>query len=86
MTDISPMSGMALITVTIMMFILNHNIAAAMVIGLAVCVAIGQAADMMQDLKTGHLIGGRPKMQQIAQFAVTWIGAIIAIGAIYVLW
>ena len=25
-------------------------------------------------------------MQQIAQFAVTWIGAIIAIGAIYVLW
>jgi hypothetical protein len=36
---------------------------------------------MMQDLKTGHLIGGRPKMQQIAQFAVTWIGALIAIGA-----
>ncbi len=86
MTDISPMSGMALITVTIMMFILNHNIAAAMVVGLAVCVAIGQAADMMQDLKTGHLIGGRPKMQQIAQFAVTWIGAIVAIGAVYVLW
>lgn len=86
MTDISPMSGMALITVTIMMFILNQNIAAAMVIGLAVCVAIGQAADMMQDLKTGHLIGGRPVKQQLVQFLVTWIGALIAIGAVYVLW
>lgn len=86
MTDISPMSGMALISVTIMMFILNQNIAGAMVVAVAVCVAIGQAADMMQDLKTGFMIGGRPVKQQAVQFAVTWIGAIIAIGAIYVLW
>jgi putative OPT family oligopeptide transporter len=86
MTDISPMSGMALITVTIMMFILNKNIAAAMVVAVAVCVAIGQAADMMQDLKTGFMIGGRPVKQQAVQFMVTWIGVIIAIGAIYVLW
>jgi putative OPT family oligopeptide transporter len=86
MTDISPMSGMALISVTIMMFILNKNIAAALVVAVAVCVAIGQAADMMQDLKTGFMIGGRPVKQQAVQFMVTWIGAIIAIGAIYVLW
>lgn len=86
MTDISPLSGMALISVTIMMFILNKNIAAAMVVGVAVCVAIGQAADMMQDLKTGFMLGGRPVKQQMIQFCVTWIGAIIAIGAIYVLW
>jgi putative OPT family oligopeptide transporter len=86
MTDISPMSGMALISVTLMMFLLDMNIAAAMVVGVAVCVAIGQGADMMQDLKTGFLIGARPVKQQIAQFAVTWIGAILALGAIYVLW
>ena len=86
MTDISPMSGMALISVTLMMFLLNGNIAGAMVVGVAVCVAIGQGADMMQDLKTGFLIGGRPVKQQIAQFFVTWIGAILALGAIYVLW
>ena len=84
MTDISPMSGMALISVTLMMFLLNGNIAGAMVVGVAVCVA-GQGADMMQDLKTGFLIGGRPVKQQIAPF-VTWIGAILALGAIYVLW
>lgn len=86
MTDISPMSGMALISVTLMMFLLNKNIAAAMVVGVAVCVAIGQAADMMQDLKTGYMIGGRPVRQQLAQFLVTWIGGLLAVGAIYVLW
>jgi uncharacterized oligopeptide transporter (OPT) family protein len=86
MTDISPMSGMALISVTLMMFLLNKNIAAAMVVGVAVCVAIGQAADMMQVLKTGYMIGGRPIKQQMAQFMVTWIGGLLAVGAIYVLW
>ncbi|MBN4077338.1 OPT/YSL family transporter, partial [Sulfobacillus acidophilus] len=60
MTDISPLSGMALISVTLMMFLLGGNIAAAMIVGVAVCVAIGQAADMMQDLKTGHMLGGKP--------------------------
>jgi putative OPT family oligopeptide transporter len=86
MTDISPMSGMALISVTLMMWLLDSNIAAAMAVGVAVCVAIGQGADMMQDLKTGFMIGGRPVKQQIAQFCVTWIGALLALGAIYVLW
>ena len=86
MTDISPMSGMALISVTLMMFLLNGNVAAAMVVGVAVCVAIGQGADMMQDLKTGFMLGARPVKQQIAQFAVTWIGALLALGAIYALW
>jgi uncharacterized oligopeptide transporter (OPT) family protein len=86
MTDISPMSGMALISVTLMMFLVGGNIAGAMVVGVAVCVAIGQGADMMQDLKTGFMLGARPIKQQIAQFAVTWLGAILALGAVYVLW
>ena len=86
MTDLSPMSGMALISVTIMMFLLGNNVAAAMVVGVAVCIAIGQSADMMQDFKTGFLIGARPIKQQLAQFGVTWIGAVVAILSIYVLW
>jgi uncharacterized oligopeptide transporter (OPT) family protein len=86
MTDISPMSGMALISVTLMMFLLNNNVAAAMVVGIAVCVAIGQGADMMQDLKTGFMIGARPIKQQLVQFGVTWIGAGVAIAMIYILW
>lgn len=86
MTDISPMSGMALISVTLMMFLLNKNVAAAMVVGVTVCVAIGQGADMMQDLKTGFMIGSRPVKQQIAQFSVTWMGALITMGVLWLLW
>lgn len=86
MTDLSPMSGMALISVTLMMFMLNNNIAAAMVVGIAVCVAIGQGADMMQDLKTGFMVGSKPIKQQVVQFGVTWIGALLALGSIYLLW
>lgn len=86
LTDISPMSGMSLISVTIMLVLLQGNVAGAMVVGLAVCVAIGQAADMMQDLKTGFMIGARPIKQQIVQMATTWIGVLVALGAIYLLW
>ncbi len=86
MTDISPMSGIALISVTLMMFLFAGNIAAAMVVGVAVCVAIGQGADMMQDLKTGFMLGGKPIKQQLVQFAVTWLGVFIAVAAIYALW
>jgi uncharacterized oligopeptide transporter (OPT) family protein len=86
LTDISPMSGMSLISVTLMMFLLNKNIAASMAVGVAVCVAIGQGADMMQDLKTGFLIGARPIKQQMVQLGVTWFGPLIALGTIYMLW
>ena len=68
------------------MFLLNNNVAAAMVVGVAVCVAIGQGADMMQDLKTGFLVGARPIKQQMIQFCVTWIGSIVAVAVIYIIW
>ena len=41
---------------------------------------------MMQDLKTGFLIGARPIKQQIVQFGTTWIGALVALGVVYILW
>jgi OPT family oligopeptide transporter len=86
LTDISPVSGIALISVTMMMVVLNGNVAAAMLVTLAVAIAIGQSADMMQDLKTGFMVGARPILQQIVQFSVSWIGVIIAIIVLYVLW
>lgn len=86
MTDIQPMSGMSLISVTLMLVLLGGNAPGAMVVGVAVCVAIGQGADMMQDLKTGFLVGARPYRQQIAQFGVTWLGALLALWAVDLLW
>jgi putative OPT family oligopeptide transporter len=86
LTDISPVSGITLISLTIMMVILNGNVAAAMVVTLAAGVAISQSADMMQDLKTGFLVGSRPLLQQLVQLGISWVGVIISFGVIYLLW
>ncbi len=86
LTDISPVSGIALISVTMMMFALDGNVTAAMLITLAIAVAIGQSADMMQDLKTGFMVGSRPLLQQIVQLTTSWIGVIVACTVIYLLW
>lgn len=86
MTDISPISGMSLIGVTLMFFLSGGNVVASIVLGVAVSMGIGQCADMMADLKSGHLIGATPKRQQMAQFAVAWIGVPVAVGVIYLLW
>jgi len=86
LTDISPVSGIALISVTMMMVILNGNIGAAMLVTLAAAIAIGQSADMMQDIKTGFMLGSRPLIQQLVQFGTSWLGAILSFFVIYVLW
>ncbi len=86
MTDISPISGMSLIGVTIMFFLTGGNAVPAITLGVAVSIGIGQCADMMSDLKAGHLIGATPRKQQLAQFAVAWIGVPVAIGVVYLIW
>jgi len=86
MTDISPMSGMSLIGVTLMFFLSGGNVVPAIILGVAVCIGIGQCADMMGDLKSGHLIGAKPKRQQMAQLMVCWVGVPVAVGTIILLW
>ena len=86
MTDISPISGMSLIGVTLMFFLADGNVATSIILGVAVSVGIGQCADMMIDLKAGHLVGSTPRTQQLAQFAFSWLGVPVAIGALYLIW
>lgn len=86
LTDISPLSGLSLIAVTILMAMTGGNEVASILVGVAVCVAIAQCADMMQDLKTGFLIGGVPVRQQWIQLAVAWMGPLIAIPVLALLW
>ncbi|TET35043.1 MAG: peptide transporter [Planctomycetota bacterium] len=93
MTDWSPLSGLALIGVTIVLLIGMSGggdpkiaIIPAVLIGAATCLAAGQCADMMQDLKTGFVVGAKPIRQQTLQVCVTWLGPIIALIIIAVLW
>jgi putative OPT family oligopeptide transporter len=89
-TDWSPLSGLALIAIAILMGIMGArdqtSILPAVTIGAAICVATSMCADMMADLKTGYLVGGRPLKQQMAQLMTCWIGPGIALATVALLW
>ncbi len=90
-TNWSPLSGMTLIAVTLLIVCLKDatdmltTIRVSVMVGAAVCLAISQASDMMLDLKSGYLVGGIPRRQQIAQFIGTWLGPVIVVGLMFLL-
>jgi len=91
-TNWSPLSGMTLIAVTILIIISKGideggtgAIIASIMVGAAACVAMSQATDLMLDLKTGYLVGASPKKQQTGQFLATWLGPIVILILIFVL-
>jgi uncharacterized oligopeptide transporter (OPT) family protein len=89
-TNWSPLSGMTLIGVTLLLFVSSglgdaEAIVSAVMVGAAMCVAMSQATDLMLDLKTGYLVGATPKKQQLAQFAGAWLGPIVIMVLIFVL-
>jgi putative OPT family oligopeptide transporter len=89
-TNWSPMSGMTLIAVTLLIVITSGlgdraAIVSSVMVGAATCMAMSQATDLMLDLKTGYLVGAIPKRQQIGQFLGTWIGPILMIGLLFIL-
>jgi putative OPT family oligopeptide transporter len=92
-TNWSPLSGMTLIAVTILIMITQSfggmdtqpAVIASIMVGAAVCVAMSQATDLMLDLKTGYLVGATPRLQQVGQFMGAWLGPILIIVLIFVL-
>jgi putative OPT family oligopeptide transporter len=92
-TNWSPLSGMTLIAVTLLIMITQtfggmdtgQAIVAAVTVGAATCVAMSQATDLMLDLKTGYLVGATPKQQQLGQFFGAWLGPIVIIILIFTL-
>lgn len=90
-TNWSPLSGMTLIAVTIVVLIAKSGMSdpaaviSSMVVGVAICLAVSQASDMMLDLKSGYLVGAIPRRQQYAQYIGMWLGPIIVILLMIVL-
>ncbi|MEM1184302.1 MAG: OPT/YSL family transporter [Planctomycetota bacterium] len=79
MTDWSPISGMALLTVVLVLLLAGSGaVVGAVMIGVALCVAITLAADMMADLKTGYLVGAKPIRQQAVELSVVGIGPVVS--------
>ncbi|MBN1531436.1 MAG: OPT/YSL family transporter [Spirochaetes bacterium] len=86
LTDISPISGLSFIGIALAIFITGGDVGAAVLVGAAVSVASGQCADMMQDLKTGYLVGSLPRRQQVVQLLSAWIGPVVAMAVMLLLW
>ncbi len=83
MTDWSPISGIALLTVVLVMILGGRDqVIPAVMIGAALCVAITCAADMMGDLKTGYIVGAQPRRQQVIQLVVSTIGPVITMATL----
>lgn len=87
-TNWSPLSGMTLIAITMLIFVSSglgdrQTVIAAVIVGAAACVAMSQATDLMLDLKTGYLVGATPKKQQIAQFLGAWLGPILIMWLLF---
>ncbi len=87
MTDWTPISGMSLLAVALlMMFLPPDEIVTAVLIGAAISVAIAECADMMQDLKTGYLVGSKPYKQQAVQLMVAGLGPVVSISVMLLIW
>ena len=90
-TNWSPLSGMTLIAITILVIIAKpgmepaNAVLSSMIVGAAICLAVSQASDMMLDLKSGYLVGAVPKKQQLAQYIGAWLGPTIVIFVMFIL-
>ena len=80
-TDINPVGGMGKITQIAFAGLApgmpTTNLMAAAITG----AGASQAADMMQDLKTGHLLGASPRRQFIAQLFGIGAGIVVCVPA-----
>lgn len=80
-TDINPVGGVGKVTQLVFGGLapgqMSTNLMAAAITG----GGASQAADMMQDLKTGHLLGASPRKQLIAQLVGNCAGVVFAVPA-----
>ena len=88
-TDLNPVSGISKLTQLIFALVTPANSKNAVVINL-LAGAISesgalQAGDLLQDLKTGHLLGASPKAQFYGQLIGSAVGAVVS-AAVYKLY
>ena len=88
-TDLNPVSGISKLTQLVFALIIprsnRHSVLINLVVGAVSEAGALQAGDMLQDLKTGHLLAASPKAQFQGQMVGSFIGA-IASAVIYKLY
>ena len=83
LTSNNPISGMTIATLLVTSLILKGmgakgeaGMAATLMVGIIVCIAVGITGDTSQDLKTGFLVGATPRKQQIGEIIGVLVSAI----------
>ena len=84
-TGVNPMEIFAILVLLGISALLSPSLAAAFSIAGVVAVACGLTGDVMNDLKSGSLVGTEPKYQIIAEAIGGIIGAVIAALSLIVL-
>lgn len=82
-TDINPVGGMGKVTQLVYGGIAAGNIPTNLMTAAITAAGASQAADMMQDLKTGHMLGASPRKQFQAQLIGILSGVFFCIPAYY---
>jgi len=80
-TDLNPVSGIGKISQIIFAVIAPKNILSNLVAGAIAEAGAQQAGDMMQDLKTGHLLKASPKVQFYGQLIGSFFSIFFAVIA-----
>jgi uncharacterized oligopeptide transporter (OPT) family protein len=84
-TGINPMEILGILVLLAVQIIYTPTTLAAFSIAGVTAIASGLTGDMMNDLKSGHLVGTSPRSQIIAEGIGGLIGSIVAIVALFVL-
>ena len=79
-TDLNPVSGISKLTQLVFSIFYPHSILLNLLAGGISEAGALQAGDLLQDLKTGHLLGASPKAQYYGQLIASVVGAFTAAG------
>eukprot|EP01006_Ploeotia_vitrea_P012351 TRINITY_DN32772_c0_g1_i1.p1 TRINITY_DN32772_c0_g1~~TRINITY_DN32772_c0_g1_i1.p1 ORF type:complete len:651 (-),score=44.03 TRINITY_DN32772_c0_g1_i1:87-1904(-) len=80
-TDLNPVSGLAKISQILFAAIAPGNVVANLVAGAVAEAGAQQAGDMMQDLKTGHIIHASPRAQFYGQCIGSGLSVVASVAA-----
>ena len=75
--NVDPMEIFAMIVLIVAKLLFGFNAIFFVFLAAVVCISAGVAGDMMQDLKTGYLLGTKPENQTIAQIVGIVTGALV---------
>ncbi|ORX94785.1 OPT superfamily oligopeptide transporter [Basidiobolus meristosporus CBS 931.73] len=80
-TDLNPVSGIGKVSQVIFAGVIPGGIAANIVAGGIAEAGAQQAGDMMQDMKTGHLLHASPRAQFFGQLIGSFVSVFVAVCA-----